>query len=144
MLEESPERMIMDHMRTLGPADLADLILDVSQYQVFTEDAATVVLAPRGELGGIVVWNLEPGQENDYHMHPANEHLTFVVEGELEFTLGDREPEIVRPGQLVVIPKQMPHGIRNRSDRRGTYVAVTSPGPYEKVLVERPATGAEG
>jgi quercetin dioxygenase-like cupin family protein len=86
-----------------------------------------------------VVWNLEPGQENDYHRHPANEHLTFVIEGELEFTLGERKPETVRPGQLVVIPTNMPHGIRNKSDQRATYVAVTSPGPYEKILVERPA-----
>lgn len=138
MLEESPERMIPDHMRVLGLSDLDDLILDMSKYQVFTEDAATVVLSPRGTLGGVVVWNLEPGQENDYHMHPASEHLTFVIEGELEFTLGEREPETVRPGQLVVIPATLPHGIRNLSDRRGSYVAVTTPGPYEKVLVERP------
>jgi hypothetical protein len=33
----------------------------------------------------------------------------------------------------------MPHGIRNLSDEPATYVAVTSPGPYEKVLVERPS-----
>jgi quercetin dioxygenase-like cupin family protein len=141
MLKESPEHAILEHMRQLGTEDLADLILDVSKYQVFTEDAATVVIAPRGQLGGIVVWNLEPGQENDYHMHPANEHLTFVVEGEMEFTLGDREPEIVRPGQLVVIPATMPHGIRNLSEKRASYVAVTSPGPYEKILVERPSRG---
>ena len=138
MLEESPEHMVMEHMRTLGVEDLDDLILDVSDYSVFHDDAATVVLAPRGILGGIVVWNLEPGQENDYHMHPESEHLTFVVDGELEFTLAEREPVTVRPGQLVVIPATVPHGIRNRSDRRATYVAVTNPSAYEKVLVERP------
>jgi quercetin dioxygenase-like cupin family protein len=139
MLEESQEHMVMEYMRVLGVDDLDDLILDMSKYQVFNDDAATVVLSPRGTLGGVVVWNLLPGQENDYHMHPANEHLTFVVEGELEFTLGARKPEVVRPGQLVVIPATMPHGIRNLSDKQSTYIAVTSPGPYEKVLVERPA-----
>ena len=137
-LKESAERLIMDYMRTLGPEDLGDCILDVSKYSIFNHDAATAVSAPRGTLGGITVWNLEPGQENDYHRHPANEHLQFVVEGELEFTLGDRPPAVVRPGQLVVIPTNVPHGIRNKSDRRGTYVAITSPGPYEKVLVARP------
>ena len=138
MLKESPERMISEYRRQLGPSDLDDLVLDVSKYQIFSDDAATVVGAPRGDLGGIVVWNLLPGQENDYHRHPANEHLSFVVDGELEFTLGDRDPVTVRPGQLVVIPTNVPHGIRNRSDQRATYVAVTTPGPYEKVLVERP------
>jgi len=139
MLHESPEHMVMDHMKQIGVEDLDELILDMSTYQVFNEDAATVVLSPRGVLGGVVVWNLLPGQENDYHMHPANEHFSFVIEGELEFTLGTREPEIVCPGQAVVIPATMPHGIRNLSDKRATYVAVTSPGPYEKILVERPA-----
>lgn len=137
MPEESPERMI-NFRRSLGASDLADLVLDLAQYQIFTEDVATVVGAPRGTLGGIVVWNLEPGQENDYHLHPASEHLSFVIEGVCEFTLGDRVVN-VRPGQLVVIPANVPHGIRNRSDRRATYVAVTTPGPYEKVLVDRPA-----
>ena len=45
---------------------------------------------------------------------------------------------LVRPGQIVVVPTNVPHGIRNTSNRRGTYVAITSPGAYEKVLVERP------
>jgi quercetin dioxygenase-like cupin family protein len=129
--------MIRDYVKDLKAEDLDDLIFDITKYQIFT-DKATVVAAPRGALGGIVVWNFEPGQENDYHMHPANEHLTMVMEGELEFTLADRDPVIVRPGQFVVIPATVPHGIRNVSDRRATYAAVTSPGPYEKVLVERP------
>jgi quercetin dioxygenase-like cupin family protein len=138
MLEESHENMVKDHMRVLGIEDLQDLIQDMSKYQVFNDDGATVVLSPRGTLGGVVVWNLEPGQENDYHMHPANEHLMFVLEGELEFTLGERAPELVGPGKIVVVPATLPHGIRNLSDRNGSYIAVTSVGPYEKILVERP------
>lgn len=139
MIDAHPERMVMDHMRQLGIDDLDDLILDMSNYQVFTEDASTVVLSPRGNLvGGIVVWNLLPGQENDYHMHPESEHLMTVIEGELEFTLGARRPEIVKPGQMVIIPPTLPHGIRNVSDKRGSYVAVTNGGSYEKVLCERP------
>ena len=30
--------------------------------------------------------------------------------------------------------------IRNTSDKRASYVAIVSPGPYEKVLIERPET----
>ena len=111
----------------------------MADYQIFDDDMAVVVGAPRGTLvGGIVVWNLGPGQENDYHLHPNSEHLQYLLEGELEYTLGDAEPQMVRPGQIVIIPAGIPHGIRNVSDRRATYVAITSPGPYEKVLVERP------
>jgi quercetin dioxygenase-like cupin family protein len=138
-MDEHPERMIQDHMRQLGIEDLDDLILDMSEYQVFTDDAATVVLSPRGKVvGGIVVWNLLPSQENDYHMHPESEHLMTVIEGELEFTLGTRPPEVVKPGQMVVVPPTLPHGIRNVSDRRGSYVAVTNGGSYQKIPCERP------
>ena len=137
-LEESPERLVTDYMRTLGASDLADCVLDMSKYQIFDDEVATAVSAPRGTLGGITVWNLEPGQENDYHRHPENEHYQIVIEGELEFTLGDQDPVLVRPGQIVVIPTNVPHGIRNTSDGRGTYVAFTSPGAYEKVLVRPP------
>jgi quercetin dioxygenase-like cupin family protein len=92
MLGESPEHMVVEHLRTLSIDDLDDLVLDVADYSVFHDDTATVVLAPRGILGGIVVWNLERGPENDYHIHPESEHLTFVVDGELEFILGNRIP----------------------------------------------------
>lgn len=138
MVEEARERLIRDYVKNLEAKDLDDLVIDMSKYQIFSQDMATVVQAPRGSLGGLVVWNFEPGQENDYHLHPANEHLTIVLEGELEFILGDRPPVTVRPGQFVVIPANVPHGISNKSDSRATYVAVTSPGPYEKILVEPP------
>ena len=58
-------------------------------------------------------WNLEPGQENDYHMHPTTEHLHVVVAGEVEYTLGDLAPVMVKAGQAVMVPEQVPHGIRN-------------------------------
>lgn len=81
----------------------------------------------------------EPGQENDYHVHPETEHMQFVVEGELEWTLGGAAPVTVRPGQLVVVPPGVAHGIRNRSQQRATYASINSPAKYEKILVERPA-----
>ncbi len=138
-MEAVPERMINDFRKTVDGSDLSELVLDLSTYQIFSDDVATVVGAPRGTLaGGVVVWNLGPGQENDYHIHPANEHLQYVLEGECEYTLGDASPVIVRPGQLVIIPAGTPHGIRNISSKRATYVAITSPGPYEKVLVPKP------
>ena len=84
-------------------------------------------------------WNLEPGQENDYHMHPTTEHLHVVVAGEVEYTLADREPMIVKAGQAVIVPEKVAHGIRNVGTSRASYVAITSPGDYQKVLVERPS-----
>ena len=137
-MHESPEKMVMEYRCELDGSDPSALVLDMHKYAIYNDDAATVVLAPKGPHNSMVVWNLLPGQENDYHMHPETEHLQFVIEGELEWTLGGAAPVTVRPGQVVVIPAGVPHGIQNRSQKPGSYVSVNSPSAYQKILVERP------
>ena len=46
---------------------------------------------------------------------------------------------MVRQGQAVMVPEKVPHGIRNVGTVPASYFAVTSPGDYEKVLVDRPS-----
>ncbi|HZP31018.1 MAG TPA: cupin domain-containing protein [Acidimicrobiia bacterium] len=142
MAEESHEKLVADLAKDIDGTELSSLVFDLSKYQQFDAEAATVVLTyVTGQLG-IVVWNLEPGQENDYHVHPTTEHLHIVLEGECEYSIGDLPPQTVKAGQAAMIPAQVPHGIRNRTDRRASYIAITSPGPYEKILVDRPAASA--
>lgn len=139
MAEEGHEKIVPELAKDIDRSDLSTLIFDLSKYQVFSADSASVVFTYiTGQLG-VVVWNLEPGQENDFHVHPTTEHLHIVLEGECEYTLGDLAPVIVRAGQAVMVPEQIPHGIRNKGTTRASYMAITSPGDYEKVLVERPA-----
>lgn len=134
------ERLNRDMADDVNPDDLDSLTFELSKYQQFSADAATVVLAYRNGVLPVVVWNLEPGQENDFHMHPDGEHLHIVLEGEVEYSLGDRPARTVTVGQAVMVPKGVPHGIRNVSDQRASYIAITSPGAYEKIPVERGAT----
>jgi quercetin dioxygenase-like cupin family protein len=139
MAEESHEKIVAELAKDIDRSDLSTLIFDTSKYQVYSPESATVVFTYiTGQLG-VVVWNLEPGQENDYHMHPTTEHLHVVLAGECEYTLGDQAPVVVRPGQAVMVPEQIPHGIRNVGTTPASYMAITSPGDYEKVLVDRPA-----
>lgn len=138
MAEDGHENLVADHATDVNSKDLDTLVFDLSKYQQFSADAATVVLAyVTGQLG-VVVWNLEPGQENDYHMHPTTEHLHIVLEGACEYTLADRAPVTVKAGQAVMVPAQVPHGIRNQGTERASYIAITTPGQYEKILVDRP------
>lgn len=44
------------------------------------------------------------------HAH-EEEQITFVVEGEVEFTVGD-ETRMIRPGTVAVIPPYVPHASR--------------------------------
>ena len=139
MAEAAHEKIVAEMAKDIDRTDLSTLVFDLSKYQVYDDESATVAFAYiTGQLV-IVFWNLEPGQENDYHLHPTTEHLHVVVAGEVEYTLGDLEPDHGAAGQAVMVPEKVPHGIRNVGTERASYFAVTSPGDYEKVLVDRPS-----
>ncbi len=55
----------------------------------------------------------EPYTEAPRHWHPE-EQMTFVLEGQFEFEVGV-EKRIVRPGQVVWIPSNVPHAARTSS-----------------------------
>jgi quercetin dioxygenase-like cupin family protein len=139
MPEEAHEKIVAEMAKDIDREDLSSLVFDLSKYQVYSDDSATVAFAYISGQLGVVFWTLEPGQENDYHMHPTTEHLHVVVAGEVEYTLGDLAPVMVKAGQAVMVPEQVPHGIRNVGTVNASYFAVTSPGDYQKVLVDRPA-----
>ena len=144
MLNESAERFVPDLVGRIDVENPGSLIVDLSTYQVFDTDSAVVTLMYTNIASnglGIVVWNLEPGQENDFHRHPETEHIHVMLTGEAEYTLADRAPVTVRVGQAVMVPANIPHGIRNTGTQRCSYLAITSPGDYQKVLAER--TGVE-
>lgn len=140
MLKESPERFDPDLAGRIDAAVPESLVVDLSTYQRFDPDRAVVTLM-YGNIAdgglGIVVWNLEPGQENDYHLHPETEHLHVILSGAAEYTLADQPPVVVHAGQAVMVPANVPHGIRNVGDQRCSYLAVNSPGDYQKILVDR-------
>ncbi len=138
MSDHPQEKFIAETGGRLDPAEPTSLKFALADYQIFDEDMATVTFVYGGDgRQGIVLWNLGPGQENDYHLHPTTEHLHVMVEGVAEYTLDGAPPITVVPGEAVMVPAGVPHGIRNAGPGRCTYMAITSPGPYEKVLVDR-------
>ncbi len=58
----------------------------------------------------------EDGTDNAEHTHPNCEEAVFVLEGEVEHTLGDQST-ILRPGDLLVVPRHAPHRLLNRSGK---------------------------
>jgi len=55
-----------------------------------------------------VFWEVEEGAEVPEHHH-HHEQIMHVVEGHFEFTLGG-ETRQYRPGDVVIIPSNTPHG----------------------------------
>lgn len=92
-------------------------------------------------LGGQLMVNFvhfEPHTEAPRHWH-EEEQISFVLDGEFEFELDD-EKRIVRRGQAVVIPPNVPHAARTRDasclevdvfypPRKGLLDAMGRPGP---------------
>jgi mannose-6-phosphate isomerase-like protein (cupin superfamily) len=77
----------------------------------------------------LVVWNLEPGQENRAHHHPESAHTFLVLCGAGEYIRGSDGPVPIRAGDCVIIPRLTEHGIRNTGAERLSYLAFTSQGP---------------
>jgi quercetin dioxygenase-like cupin family protein len=65
------------------------------------------------------------------HWHDE-EQISFVIEGEFEFQVGD-ETRVLRPGDAVVIPPNVPHGARTHDQ---TCLEVDVFHPPRKSLLE--------
>ena len=55
----------------------------------------------------LTYFELEPGAVVPHHTHP-HEQITLILEGEMEFTLGD-ETRILKPGEGATIPSNVKH-----------------------------------
>jgi quercetin dioxygenase-like cupin family protein len=70
----------------------------------------------------------EPGQEHTLHTHSDMDKVYQVMEGEGLFLLPERELPM-KPGDMLVAPAGVPHGIRNHSASRLLVLAILAPAP---------------
>ncbi len=81
------------------------------------------------------VYCIKPGQENPLHKHPLSDEILYFVEGTGECVVG-KEIYPVKPGDLVLVPKDAPHAIRNtHSTNNMVCILSQSPLPCEHVPV---------
>lgn len=108
----------MDHPKLLRPED----------HAVFRPDKmgkGTIFHSKRMLVGTNA---FEPGQEHALHAHEGMDKMYLVLEGRGLFLLEDEELEM-EPGQMLVAPENVPHGVRNTGDERLVVLAVLAPGP---------------
>jgi uncharacterized cupin superfamily protein len=90
----------------------------------------------RGALGveafGVNAVELPPGYAARPHFHERQEELYLVLEGEIEFVLGEEESTVtLGPGGLVRVDAPTVRRLRNASpDRRAVYFCVGGDGGY--------------
>lgn len=82
--------------------------------------------------------DLLPGMGHDFHKHPDQEEVIFVVHGEVEQWL-ETEKQILKPGDSIFIAKDTVHASFNVSDEPIKLLAILGPcvgeGGYEMVEV---------
>lgn len=70
--------------------------------------------------------SLAPGKGHDFHKHPDQEEVIYVVAGKVEQWV-DREKRILGPGDSAFIPADMVHASFNVGDADVRIVAILGP-----------------
>jgi uncharacterized RmlC-like cupin family protein len=81
---------------------------------------------------------IPPGGRANAHLHEAHETAIYVLSGEVEMVFGEglREHLVVRAGEFLYIPANMPHQPYNATDTEAVAVlARTDPHEQESVVL---------
>ena len=114
---------------TQAPRDSGSLgtgVLDPRAFERFSAEKATVMRVYGDQDVSVVVWNLEPGQENPLHVHQESAHAIIVLEGSGESLQADAPPVPIKEGECIIVPRGRTHGVRNSGRGRLAYLAVTT------------------
>jgi mannose-6-phosphate isomerase-like protein (cupin superfamily) len=80
-------------------------------------------------------WVAAPGFDTGLHVHERLEETWYVLDGELEFRVGD-ESFNAAPGACVFIPPRVPHAFANRNQAPAKFLLTTSPATHDRYFVE--------
>lgn len=82
-----------------------------------------------------------PGTLPFLHRHLKQTEIFYVIEGELEFTIG-AEIATVPAGSTVIVPIGLPHAYANVSEVPARMLGMWTPGGFERILEESEADTA--
>jgi len=84
---------------------------------------------------------LEPGRAVPTHVHARDDELHYVLEGEVELRCGERT-FTAAPGAMAVLPRGIPHAIRNRSAAPARLLNLFFPGGFDDFVTELDRSGS--
>jgi len=77
---------------------------------------------------------LAPGMMVPRHTHTREDEVYYVLKGELEVIVGD-EVFILRAGDTLMAPRDIPHQLRNSGNVENHYLLMFSPSGFEEFLM---------
>jgi quercetin dioxygenase-like cupin family protein len=84
-----------------------------------------------------------PGKGVALHVHEREDELVYLLEGEIEVTLGDQKMKAV-PGVMALLPRGIPHGFTNIGNKPSRLLDTILPGRFDNYFVELAALFAAG
>jgi len=84
---------------------------------------------------GLVENLVRPGAGVPLHVHSREDEALYIVTGELRVTVGDLQ-RVVKTGDLVYMPRNVPHRFQNGSDQPARMLVIFSPGGFERGFLE--------
>jgi len=107
--------------------DTQDLLQHLPDQARFSGTKMTKVDCFRSDRLLVGLNCFEPGQEQKLHTHAGADKFYLVVSGKARFAVGGRTIE-ARPGDLVLAPEGVPHGVERALERTVVLVAI-APAP---------------
>jgi quercetin dioxygenase-like cupin family protein len=78
---------------------------------------------------------IEPGRKNPRHLHPNSDEVLYLIEGELEHSIGEDRVRM-KPGDVVFIAQSIPHDARNIGSVTARMVVGFPTGDRQAVMLE--------
>lgn len=88
-----------------------------------------------GDVFSVVELVTQPGEGVKVHVHDNEDELVYVIEGEIEVTLGDQKMTAIS-GILALLPRGIPHGFTNTGSKPSRVLDVILPGNFDNYFVE--------
>ena len=111
----------------VSPMDTQDLLQHVPERARFSDTKMTKLDCFRSDRLLVGLNCFEPGQEQPVHTHAGADKFYLLVTGKARFILGDSVRE-AGPGDLILAPEGVPHGIETALERTVMLVAI-APAP---------------
>ncbi|MEA2171942.1 MAG: hypothetical protein QOF76_5242 [Solirubrobacteraceae bacterium] len=80
-------------------------------------------------------WVAAPGFDTGLHVHERLEETWYILDGQLEFRLGE-ETFDASTGACVFVAPQVPHAFANRGQAPARFLLMTSPSTHDGYFIE--------
>lgn len=87
-----------------------------------------------GGAFSVVEFVSAPGEGVGVHIHQHEDELVYLLEGQIEVTLGDQTVSVPR-GSCALLPRGIPHGYTNTGSEPSRLLAVLLPGALDGFFV---------